>query len=360
MRKNLNYDENRAGIDLKYILKFLKSFSWLIKLLRYNSINDNSIDQNSPTMYLVNHGQGFWGIIDVIIALDYWYNKRKFTTPLYLISEEIVFKIPIIKYLAIKAGLKNASRQNIEFLLSTGASVLIPPGGDGELIKPVWMKNRPVFTKSIYINGKMKLKTQTWFLDSALKTKIPIVPLSISGTHEMTPILYTSFLIHKYSGMAYLRRNEFLPGYPITINHFVNLGLFLLTPFSESLLAWIIFILSHIYIDFLYTYPIVFRKICIKFSNAINIANDFDYMQLKQCDRKIIRLKYLKQIDKSIREGLKECDNKRADIFTKIYNLIFRFSFVTKIWKKILLIMQKIYMKRYSNFEGDFNEYFIK
>ena len=360
MKNKLNYDENSAGIDLEYILNFLKYFSWLIKLLRYNTKNDSLIDEKNPTMYLVNHGQGFWGIIDVIIALDYWYNKKKFKTPLYLISEEIVFKIPIIRYLAIKAGLKNASRKNIELLLSTGASVLIPPGGDGELLKPVWMKNRPVFTKSIYMNGKMKLKTQTWFLDSALKTKTPIVPLSISGTHEMTPILYTSFFIHKYSGIAYLRRNEFLPGYPITINHFINLGLFLLTPLSDSLLVWIIFIVSHIYIDFLYTYPIVFRKICINFSNTINIPNNFDYIQLKQSDRKIIRLQYLKQIDKSIREGLKECDNKRADIFTKIHNIIFRFSFVSKIWKNILLIMQKTYMKRYSNFQGNFNEYFIK
>lgn len=360
MKKDLNYDENSAGIDLEYILKFLKSFSWLIKLLRYNSLNDSSIDENNPTMYLVNHGQGFWGIIDVILALDYWYNKRKFKTPLYLISEEIVFKIPVIKYLAIKAGLKNASRKNIEFLLSTGASVLIPPGGDGELLKPVWMKNRPVFTKSIYINGKMKLKTQTWFLDSALKTKIPIIPLSISGTHEITPILYTSFLIHKYSGMAYLRRNEFLPGYPITINHFINLGLFLLTPFSDSLLAWIIFILSHIYIDFLYTYPIVFRKICINFSNTIDVSSDLDYAQLKQNDRKTIRFKYLIQIDKSITEGLNKCDKQRNDIFSKIYKTIFKFSLIEKIWNKILIFMQTVYMKRYSNFQGDVNEYFIK
>jgi len=311
-------------------------------------------------MYIVNHGQGFWGIIDVLLALDYWYIQKNFKTPLYLISEEIVFKIPLISSLALKGGLKNASRKNIELLLETGASIVIPPGGDGELLKPFWMKDKPVFTKSIYLNGKMILKTQTWFLDSSLKTKTPIVPLSISGTHEMTPIIYTSFFIHKYSGMAYWRRNEFLPGYPITINHFINLAIFLLTPFSDSILAWIIFILAHIYIDFLYTYPIIFRKIYIRFSNKITIPNNLEYEFLDSKKRKKVRKIYLFKIYESIYKGIKESSKERRDFFSKCHNLFSRYNKFIFFKKITYRYFYKIYMKRYSNFNGNDNEYFIK
>ena len=252
MKYGLNYDENSLGVDIDFIKRVLSRFSWLIKLLRFNVYNDIYVDEKTPTMYVFNHGQGFWGIIDVIFILEYWYIHKGFTTPLYLISEPVIFKIPFLRVWALKAGLKNATRQNIELFLKNRASVALPPGGDGELLKPVWMKDNPVFTKSMYINGRMKLKTQEWYLDVALKHNIPIVPSCFSGTHEMTPILYTSFLIHKYSGMAHLRKEELLPGYPITLNHFINTGLFLLTPFSSSLIAWSIFIVAHIYIDFLY------------------------------------------------------------------------------------------------------------
>jgi len=245
-------NENNLGLDIDYVVKFLLKMNFIFKLLRFNVMDDSSVNEKRPTMYLVNHGQGFWGIVDVLLALHYWYIVKGFRTPLYLISEEVVFKIPIIKHLALKAGLKNAKMSNVEFFLKSGASVVIPPGGDGELLKPVWMKNKPVFTKSMYINGKMILKTQTWFLDTALKLGVPIVPVGISGTHEMTPIFYTSFLIHKYSGMAHFRKSELLPGYPITLGHFINMLLFSLTPFSDSAIAWLVFIIANIYRFFIY------------------------------------------------------------------------------------------------------------
>src|SRR5262249_9351948 len=46
------------------------------------------------------------------------------------------------------------------------------------------------------------------------------------------------------------------PSFPITLNHIINLALFLLSPWSRSIVAWVVFSLANIYVDMVYAYPI--------------------------------------------------------------------------------------------------------
>jgi 1-acyl-sn-glycerol-3-phosphate acyltransferase len=360
--QTLDFDEYTPGIDYDFIKKFINKTSFILKLLRFNIFNDELVDEKRSTVYCTNHGQGFWGIVDVFLAVHYWYGIKGFKTPLYLISEDIVFKIPLIGFFAKRLGLKVAGREVVEKLLDTNASIVIPPGGDGELLKPVWMKNKPVFTKSIYLNGKMKLKTQEWFVDVIMRKSKPVVSLGISGTHEMTPILYTSFWIHKYSGQAYLRRDELLPGYPITINHFINFYLFSLLSISENIYSWIIFILAHIYIDFLYTYPIIFRKLYVNFNAYVpSPINSSQYMSLPVRERKKYRCDFLKILNKKMTNALYEIDRNRNDFFSFVYEKIYKkYNTLQKIYSSTIRMLFRLYMKRYVNYKG-YNEeiYFL-
>ena len=51
----LEINENEPGLDIDYVIRFLTRISFIIRLLRFNVIDDHSVDETRPTMYLVNH-----------------------------------------------------------------------------------------------------------------------------------------------------------------------------------------------------------------------------------------------------------------------------------------------------------------
>jgi len=42
-----------------------------LKLLRFRVFKDDIVNPDIPTIYCTNHGQGFWGIVDVLLGVYY-------------------------------------------------------------------------------------------------------------------------------------------------------------------------------------------------------------------------------------------------------------------------------------------------
>ena len=83
-----------------------------------------------------------------------------------------------------KFGTLPASRENAERALDSGAALLVYPGGDHEVHRPVWERNRVVF------NGRKG------FLRLALRNDVPIVPIVAIGGQE------TSLFLSRGEGLA--------------------------------------------------------------------------------------------------------------------------------------------------------------
>lgn len=234
----------------------------------------------TPGILASNHNAGLWGILDVLLLYHAFHNLRANPGILSAMSEETVFKVPVLGPVAAKTGLKIPNPGVLGDCLDSGHWVYITPGANTDQLRPIWMKNRARFQKAVFVNGRRVFRDQTWYLDAALARGAPVYPVSISGTHEMTPILWESPAILRWSGLERLRRDEHWPGFPITLNHFINAAILAATPLRSAWWAWLVFAALHVYVDFLYSYPLFPFQVKIHFGEPLPAGRYEDGMRL--------------------------------------------------------------------------------
>src|SRR6476469_4117658 len=103
----------------------------------------------------------------------------------YQLAHNLVLSMPGLGFLR-KFGTVAASHSNAEKALSSGAALLVYPGGDYEVHRPVWDRNKVDF-------GGRK-----GFIKLALRHDVPIVPVVASGGQE------TSLFLSRGEGLAKL------------------------------------------------------------------------------------------------------------------------------------------------------------
>jgi len=91
--------------------------------------------------------------------------------PFYQLAHNLVLSMPQLAFLR-KYGTVAASRENSQKALSAGAALLVYPGGDYEVHRPSWGRNRVDF-------GRRK-----GFIRLALEHDVPIVPVVSIGGQE--------------------------------------------------------------------------------------------------------------------------------------------------------------------------------
>jgi 1-acyl-sn-glycerol-3-phosphate acyltransferase len=107
--------------------------------------------------------------------------------PFYQLAHNLVLSMPGLSFLR-KYGTVAASQDNARKALSSGAAVLVYPGGDYEVHRPVWERHRVDF------DGRKG------FIKLALDQKVPIVPVVSIGGQE------TSLFLSRGEGLARLLR----------------------------------------------------------------------------------------------------------------------------------------------------------
>ena len=107
--------------------------------------------------------------------------------PFYQLAHNLVLSMPGLSFLR-KYGTVAASHDNARKALSTGAAVLVYPGGDYEVHRPIWERHRVDF-------GGRK-----GFIKLALDQDVPIVPVVSIGGQE------TSIFLSRGEGLARLLR----------------------------------------------------------------------------------------------------------------------------------------------------------
>jgi 1-acyl-sn-glycerol-3-phosphate acyltransferase len=115
------------------------------------------------------------------------------------LGADLVFRIPIVGNIARKAGATLACSEDAERMLRNGELVGVWPEGFKGIGKPYSERY------------KLQRFGRGGFVSSALRTGVPIVPLSVVGAEEIYPLVGNIPALAKVIGVPYLPITPFFP-----------------------------------------------------------------------------------------------------------------------------------------------------
>jgi 1-acyl-sn-glycerol-3-phosphate acyltransferase len=191
----------RADLDERdpdYIREHLP-LMWLMASLWYRGEvrGLGNIPDQGPVLLVGNHSGGNMTPDTVVFTLafnTYFGVERSF----YQLAHNLVLSMPGLPSLR-KFGTVAASPENARKALESGAALLVYPGGDYEVHRPSWERNRVDF------DGRQG------FLRLALAQNVPIVPVVSIGGQETALFLTRGERLAKLFALDRLFRLKVLP-----------------------------------------------------------------------------------------------------------------------------------------------------
>jgi 1-acyl-sn-glycerol-3-phosphate acyltransferase len=156
-----------------------------------------NIPEEGPVLLVGNHSGGNITPDTHVFTLAfsaYFGVERRF----YQLAHNLVLSMPGLGILR-KYGTVAASPDNAREALASGAALLVYPGGDYEVHRPVWERNRVDF------DGRKG------FIRLALEHDVPIVPVISIGGQETSLFLSRGEALSKLLGLDKLFRLKVLP-----------------------------------------------------------------------------------------------------------------------------------------------------
>ena len=157
-----------------------------------------NVPETGPVLLVGNHSGGNLTPDTFVFTLafaTYFGVERAF----YQLAHDLVVSWPVIGPLLRKSGTIAASHENGEQALRAGAALLVYPGGDWEVHRPSW------HTARVDFGGRKG------FIDLALKTGAPIVPVVSIGGQETALFITRGEHVAKALGLDRLLRLKVLP-----------------------------------------------------------------------------------------------------------------------------------------------------
>jgi 1-acyl-sn-glycerol-3-phosphate acyltransferase len=199
--------------DPDYIREALPRL-WLLSSLWFRAEvrGLGNIPEEGPVLLVGNHSGGNVTPDTTVFTLAfsaYFGVERAF----YQLAHNLVLSFPGLGFLR-KFGTVAASPANAEKALRAGAAVLVYPGGDHEVHRPVWERNRVDFAG------------RRGFIRLALEHDVPIVPVVSIGGQETSLFLSRGEALSRALGLDRALRLKVLP-VSLAIPWGLNVGDFL-------------------------------------------------------------------------------------------------------------------------------------
>src|SRR3954449_7210859 len=134
-----------------------------------------NVPEDGPVLLVGNHSGGNLtpdtGVFT--LAFSAYFGVER---PFYQLAHNLVLSMPGLSFLR-KFGTVAASPKNAETALSSGAALLVYPGGDYEVHRPVWERH------------KVDFAGRKGFIRLALQHNVPLVPVVAIGGQETSLFL---------------------------------------------------------------------------------------------------------------------------------------------------------------------------
>jgi 1-acyl-sn-glycerol-3-phosphate acyltransferase len=184
--------------DPDYIRENLP-LSWLLATLWYRAEvrNMGNVPERGPVLLVGNHTGGNMSpeVIVLPLAFSTYFGVER---PFYQLAHNLVLASPAGPFLR-RYGAMAASHKHAEQALAAGAAVLVFPGGDWEVHRPSWERN------------KIDLARRKGFIKLALNADVPIVPVVTIGGQETALFLSRGAWLAKLTGAERYLRLKVLP-----------------------------------------------------------------------------------------------------------------------------------------------------
>jgi 1-acyl-sn-glycerol-3-phosphate acyltransferase len=172
---------------------------WLLSSLWFRGEvrNLGNIPERGPVLLVGNHSGGNLTPDTFLFTLAF-YTYFGVERPFYQLAHNLVLASPVGPIFR-KYGTVAASHEHAREALDAGAAVLVYPGGDWEVHRPVWERNRVDF------GGRRG------FVRLALDAGVPIVPVVAIGGQETALFLSRGDRLARALGLDRLLRLKVLP-----------------------------------------------------------------------------------------------------------------------------------------------------
>jgi 1-acyl-sn-glycerol-3-phosphate acyltransferase len=184
--------------DPDYIRENLPAV-WLLSSLWFRGEvrNLGNIPEQGAALLVGNHSGGNLTPDTFLFTLAF-YTYFGVERPFYQLAHNLVLASPVGPIFR-KYGTVPASHEHAREALDAGAAVLVYPGGDWEVHRPVWERNRVDF------GGR------SGFVRLALDADVPIVPVVAIGGQETALFLSRGDRLARLLGLNRLLRLKVLP-----------------------------------------------------------------------------------------------------------------------------------------------------
>jgi 1-acyl-sn-glycerol-3-phosphate acyltransferase len=156
-----------------------------------------NIPEDGPVLLVGNHSGGNMtpdtGVFT--LAFNAYFGVER---PFYQLAHNLVLSMPGLSFLR-KFGTVAASPENAQQALDEGAALLVYPGGDYEVHRPAWERNKVDFAR------------RKGFIRLALEHDVPLVPIVSIGGHETSLFLSRGETLAKVLMLDRLFRLKVLP-----------------------------------------------------------------------------------------------------------------------------------------------------
>jgi 1-acyl-sn-glycerol-3-phosphate acyltransferase len=156
----------------------------------------HNLPRRGPFLVVGNHSGGAQ-TTDLAFFLAEWVKTRGAAAPLYALAYDLMFSYPVIGPALRQIGVVPASLENARRALAMKAAVVVFPGGDYEVFRPWSQRNR------IEFGGHQG------FVQLALSTGVPVVPMTIHGAHQSTLVVTRGRWLARWMGIKRLHVNVF-------------------------------------------------------------------------------------------------------------------------------------------------------
>ncbi len=156
------------------------------------------LPQHGPFLVVGNHSGGQTPP-DLPVLLTAWWRVRGEDEPVYALFHSFFLGLPGVGPVMKRAGAVEAGPAEAEAILRSGGILIDYPGGDSEVFRPWWERNRIEFGGRV---GVVRL---------ALRTRVPVVPAVSVGAHETLIVLSRGERVAKWLGLDRMFRIKVMP-----------------------------------------------------------------------------------------------------------------------------------------------------
>jgi len=196
-------DEGQDGVDfslrdpafLRRARPVLELFtSWFRSEVR----GFERLPSRGPFLVVGNHSGGQMPP-DLPVLLTAWWRERGEEEPVYALFHSFFLGLPGVGPVMRRTGAVEASVAAAEAVLRSGAVLIDFPGGDHEVFRPWWERNRIEFGDRL------------GFVRLALRTGVPVVPAVSVGAHETLVVLARGQAVARLMRLDKLFRIKVMP-----------------------------------------------------------------------------------------------------------------------------------------------------